>query len=102
MQTVVISKSSKPGKKLIAKLITKQGAKTTHFGQAGASDYRQHRDDERKARHLARHRANEDWTKQGAMTAGFLSRHLLWSEPTLEQSVGKLNPKYRDLQFRLA
>jgi hypothetical protein len=97
MQTIVISKSSKPGKKLVAK----QGSKVTHFGQAGASDFRMHRDEERKQRYLKRHAPNQNWSKSGAMTAGFLSRWLLWNEETLAKSAAKLNRKYSDLRFRL-
>ena len=93
----MISRSDKPTKKYVAT----QGSRKVHVGQAGASDFRIHRDEQRKQRYLARHRANENWTKSGAMTAGFLSRYLLWNEETLEKSVAKLNRKYSDLRFRL-
>jgi len=94
---IVISRSDKPDHKYMAK----QGSKTTYFGQAGASDFRTNRDDERKQRYLKRHAPNEDWSKTGAMTAGFLSRWLLWNQPTLKESVADLNRRYSDLKFRL-
>ena len=42
------------------------------FGQNGASDYTKHKDTDRKYRYIDRHKNNEDWTKPGAKTAGFL------------------------------
>jgi hypothetical protein len=104
MQTILISRSDKPDKKFMAKLVaqgSRQGSRTTHFGQRGASDFRVHRDEERKQRYLKRHAPNQNWSKSGAMTAGFLSRHLLWNEESLEKSVARLNRKYSDLRFRL-
>ena len=58
--------------------------KTTHFGSSGMSDYTKHKDDERKDLYLARHRANEDWNNP--ITAGALSRWILWSKPTISAS----------------
>jgi len=58
--------------------------KTTHFGAAGMSDYTIHKDYERKQRYLNRHRNNERWNSP--MTAGSLSRWILWGEPSLGAS----------------
>jgi hypothetical protein len=58
------------------------GAKV-HFGRQGYSDYTKHRDRERMQRYLTRHRRRENWTRSGAKTAGFWSRWLLWSSPSL-------------------
>ena len=55
--------------------------KTTHFGSAGMSDYTKHNDDERKKLYLARHKKNEDWNNY--MTAGALSRWILWEEKNI-------------------
>jgi hypothetical protein len=54
-----------------------------HFGRQGYSDYTKHRDKERMERYLIRHRRKENWTRSGATTAGFWSRWLLWSSPSL-------------------
>ena len=54
------------------------------FGQLGYSDYTMHGDEARMKRYLVRHRQSrtgENWTDP--KTAGFWSRWLLWSEPTL-------------------
>ena len=54
--------------------------KTIHFGAKGMSDYTIHNDDKRRELYLARHRKTEDWTKP--MTAGALSRWILWGPTT--------------------
>ena len=95
---VVISKSDNKNKKMKAVI---DGKKTIHFGQAGASDMTQHKDKERKQRYIDRHKKNEDWTKSGVETAGFYSKHLLWSKPTIEESVKDLNKKYKNINFKL-
>ncbi len=93
---VEISKSNKEGKKLKAVIDNK---KTIHFGASGYSDFTKHKDPERKERYLARHKKNEDHSKSGINTSGFYARHVLWSEPTIEQSINKLNKKYKDVNF---
>jgi hypothetical protein len=94
MMTVVtnvyLSRSSNPRKKYMVKVKNK----TVHFGAKGMSDYTIHKDLERKQRYIDRHRANEDWTKSGIDTAGFWSRWLLWSEPTLRESIQKIENKF--------
>lgn len=59
--------------------------KTTHFGAAGMSDFTIHKDEDRKKRYLNRHRKNENWDKY--MTAGSLSRYILWNKKTHKASV---------------
>jgi hypothetical protein len=54
-----------------------------HFGRQGYSDYTKHKDKERMERYLTRHRRRENWTRSGAKTAGFWSRWILWSRPSL-------------------
>lgn len=54
-----------------------------HFGRQGYSDYTKHHDKERMKRYLTRHGGRENWTRSGAKTAGFWSRWLLWSSPSL-------------------
>jgi hypothetical protein len=58
------------------------------FGAEGYEDYTTHRDEARMRRYLARHgRGREDWSAAGAGTAGFWSRWILWSEPSLRAAV---------------
>ena len=59
--------------------------KTTHFGAKGMSDFTIHKDKERKERYLKRHQKRENWN--APMTAGALSRWILWNKPTLKGSI---------------
>lgn len=76
--------------------------KSVKFGAAGMMDYTKYfkRDgkevaDMKKAAYIARHsRAGEDWTKSGIDTAGWWSRFLLWSKPTVEESLKSIIKKY--------
>ena len=61
--------------------------RTVHFGSAGASDYTQHRDPVRKQQYLARHAPRED--RGNPMTAGALSRWVLWNKETLNDAIGE-------------
>ena len=76
-----ISESTRPGKKWMAKVEGER--KTVHFGQRGASDYTINHDDARRASYIARHGSKEDWTTNGIMTPGWLSRYLLWEKRSL-------------------
>jgi len=65
---------------------TKDGrTKTTHFGAKGMSDYTIHKDVERKTRYITRHAKREDW--DDPVTAGALSRWILWNKPSYRDSV---------------
>lgn len=67
--------------------------KSVQFGQAGASDFTKHKDHERKKKYLARHKANENWNSY--MTAGALSRWILWNKPTLEGSLKDYKKRFK-------
>jgi hypothetical protein len=62
-------------------------SKVVRFGRKGYSDYTIHKDKERMERYLNRHRARESWGKGGQYTAGFWSRWLLWSRPSLNAAL---------------
>ena len=90
--SVEISRSSNDEKKLMAVFYDKENdkIKTTHFGQRGASDYTKHGEKERMERYLERHgggtttSTKEDW--KDPVTAGSLSRWILWNKPDLKAS----------------
>ena len=90
MMMIYLSRSSNPRKKYMVKV----GNKTIHFGAKGYEDYTTHKDPLRKQRYINRHKNNEDWSIQGIQTAGFWSRWLLWSEPTLKESIQKIENKF--------
>ncbi len=76
-------KSDKPG---IKYYIITESNKKVYFGQAGASDFTHHKDQQRKQRYIKRH-TNENWLKSGIDTAGFWSRWLLWNKPTIKTAI---------------
>lgn len=92
--TVRIEESTKPEKKLMAVFTKPNGrTKTTHFGARGMSDYTQHKDPKRKKNYLARHGGmGEDWTNP--LTAGALSRWILWGKPSLRESFNDYKKKF--------
>jgi hypothetical protein len=94
---VVIKKSTNSKKKYMAIFYDtingkRKKVKTTHFGAAGMSDYTKHKDPDRKKRYLTRHKKNEKWNNY--MSAGSLSRYILWGEPTLRLSIKKYKERF--------
>lgn len=87
MPYLQIKDSNREGKKYVAFFYDhdKKKIKTIHFGASGMSDYTIHKDDARKQRYLDRHRANENW--DNPMTAGALSKWILWNKPSLNASI---------------
>ena len=91
---VVIKKSTNPKKKYMA--IFYEGDKkvrTTHFGAAGMSDFTKHKDPKRKQRYINRHKKRENWDDY--MSAGSLSRYILWGETTLKKSIDEYKKKFK-------
>lgn len=112
MIKVEIKKSSNPKKKFMAifydgtdenssadnkknknSSFGKKKIKTTHFGAGGMSDYTIHKDKQRKQRYLDRHRKRENWNDY--MTAGALSRWILWNLPTLKGSIDDYKKRFK-------
>ena len=91
---VEIKKSTNPKKKLMAIFYdkNKKRIKTTHFGQAGASDYTINKDPERKALYRKRHR--HDLETSNFMRAGFLAFYVLWNMTSLKASVSAYRKKF--------
>lgn len=77
--------SNRSGKKYMI-VLRKDGKKikTIHFGQAGASDFTQHKDEERRKRYIDRHKNNENWNDE--KSAGFYAYHILWRFKTLNEA----------------
>ena len=67
--------------------------KTTHFGSKGMSDYTINKDKDRKKLYLDRHRKNENWNSY--MTAGSLSRWILWNLPTIKTSIADYKKRFK-------
>lgn len=72
--------------------------KTVKFGAIGYKDFIEYSKTdgdlaaEHKRMYLMRHRKTERWDQP--MTAGALSRWILWSEPSLSEAVKKYREKF--------
>lgn len=67
--------------------------KTISFGAKGMSDYTKHKDPERKKLYIQRHEKNEDWTNP--LTAGALSRWILWNKTSLKASIADFKKRFK-------
>lgn len=70
-----------------------ENGKRVYFGQAGASDFTKHHDEERRLRYIERHnRGRENWNDY--RTPGFWSRWLLWNKGSVEESKRDIEKKF--------
>ena len=87
---VEIRRSTRGDKKYMAIL----PKRTIHFGGNGYTDFTHHGDTNKKYAYMSRHQANEDWTKSGINTAGFWAKHILWNEPSLQESARDVSRRF--------
>lgn len=67
--------------------------KTISFGAVGYPDFTQPPHDEKKKElYLKRHSKREDWNNP--LTAGSLSKHILWNKPSLKASIKDFKRKF--------
>ena len=85
MRLISVKQSDRPNKKYMALFENKHEFRLVYFGAAGYTDYTMTNDDEKKRLYLLRHRKNENWNDP--ISAGSLSRWLLWNKPTLKESI---------------
>lgn len=77
--------------------------KSVRFGAQGYEDYTIHKDKERLDKYLSRHGASkskQNWGISGIETAGFWSRWLLWSKPSIGASIKHINEKFKGIKAR--
>ena len=75
-------KSEKPDKRM---KVVFDDKKTVHFGSKTGSTFIDHKDPKKKKAWEARHKVRENWNDP--MTAGALSKHILWNKTSLEASI---------------
>jgi hypothetical protein len=91
-KTFYLYRSTHPDKKYSIR--TMESTKVILFGAKGYEDFTKHKDEERRTAYLERHEKNEDWTKNGMLTAGFWSRWLLWNKPTIRESIDDIENRF--------
>lgn len=96
---VNIKPSTQHGKKMMAIFYddAKKKVKTTHFGALGYNDYITHGDITRKMNYIKRHEARESWYDY--MTAGSLSRWILWNKPSLSESIDDYINRFKLIKY---
>ena len=62
------------------------------FGARGYSDYTIHKDDDRRALYIKRHRVHENW--KDVYTAGFWARWLLWEKKTIKEAKADMSKRF--------
>jgi len=107
MKLIRVSPASGKGKKYTATFKMDTGReKSVSFGSAGMRDftlisnpkskfYIKEKEGREKVKtaYLSRHRAREDWNN--AVTAGALSRWILWNKPSFRASLSDFKKKFK-------
>jgi hypothetical protein len=101
-----IETSLKPKYKMVARFIDDNGQYISiHFGARTYKDYTiynkevkkgiitQDLADSKKDAYIARHRVNEDF--ENPMTAGALSRWILWNKKTIRESITDFKKRFK-------
>jgi hypothetical protein len=100
---VIIKLSDRPDKRYTAVFYDKEKKiKTSHFGYALTDDrgikkygstYIDHKNDTLKDNYIARHKVNENF--EDFMSAGSLSRYILWNKKTFRESLADYKRRFR-------
>lgn len=75
------------------------GKKTIPFGQKGASDMTQHKNEDRKNLYINRHKKNENWND--IHTAGFWAKNILWNQKTITESIRDTNNRFKNIHIKM-
>ena len=79
IKSVIIKKSEQPKKRYMAIFLRENGrTKTVNFGSKGGTTFIDGAGDKVKKAWEARHIVREDWNNP--ITAGALSKHILWGD----------------------
>jgi hypothetical protein len=93
MKLISIKPSTTANKKMTAIFLSDAGTRIVHFGQKGAQDFTTSGDEAKKAAYLKRHQPREDWNNP--ITAGALSRWVLWNKPTIKASIADYKQRFK-------
>ena len=92
---IIIKPSHLPDKKFDAVI---NNRKTIPFGAKNYSDYTIHKDKERKARYLARHK-NDNYNNP--LYPSFYATNVLWNKPTITESIRDTNKRFPNIHISL-
>lgn len=85
LKLISVKPSDKKEKKLMATFSKDHKSIITHFGSSQHSDFTKHKDTKRRDLYDIRHKRRENW--QDPVSAGTLSKYILWNKPTLSESI---------------
>ena len=80
MKLVKVERSSRSSKKYVATFKIDGKTKEIHFGSATSKTYLDHHDTKKRENYIKRHAVRENFNDP--LTAGSLSKHLLWGRTT--------------------
>ena len=100
MKLLSIKPSERPTKKYVATFCMCDGAtkccdtnrKKVNFGARGSSTFLDHKDEKKRLAYVARHRVNENFNDP--LSAGSLSRYILWNKTTLSASISDFKKRF--------
>jgi len=92
MKLLSIKPSDRPTKKYVATFMVNDKQKTVHFGYKGSTTFIDSKDEKKRLAYVARHRVNENFNDP--LTAGSLSRYILWNKTTLSASIADFKRRF--------
>ena len=88
-----VRRSTRKEKKYMATFsLDDRSKRTIHFGQKGSTTFTEGASELKKENYLKRHRVRENWNKP--MTAGALSRWILWNKRSLRESISDFRKRF--------
>ena len=84
--------SDRKGKKLVATFIVEGRPKRVHFGAKGSTTFSSGATEDKKNAYLKRHAPRENWNDP--LSAGALSRWILWNKPSLKASIADFKKRF--------
>ena len=92
IKSLLIEPSERKDKRLKAIYYFNDGkTKMVNFGMKGSKGtYYDIVDEKKKKAYISRHKVNENWSSEGILTAGFLSRWILWFSDDIDDIYDKL------------
>ena len=88
MKIYTLKKSTRKGKRF---MLTNETGKTIHFGSDVGKTFIDHQDEKKKSAWEARHRQDKGYNDKSSGI--YYSKSLLWTKPSLSESIKSLEKK---------